>query len=197
MDHGVLLSIISNRISDEDVLWLIQAILQNHRTQTPGKGMPLGNLTSQFFANAYLHELDIFVKHELGAKYYLRYVDDFVLLSRSRGELEEHQKAIARFLSDRLKLSLHSQKTRILSLCSGLTLLGLRVFYHFRLLKRSNQRRIRKRLEKFGAKLARGEISCERVLSSFAGWEGYAKTADAYSFRTALRQSVERMMTLN
>lgn len=85
IDHEILLSIIKRKITDEKTLWLTGQILQNN-TNTKAKGMPLGNLTSQIFANIYLNELDQFVKHKLKAKFYIRYVDDFVLLSASKQE---------------------------------------------------------------------------------------------------------------
>ena len=194
VDQGVLLSIVRRRIPDEDALWLIRVILSNQKTAVPGKGMPLGNLTSQFLANVYLGELDQFVKHELKARYYIRYVDDFVILSRSRSELAQHRKAIELFLSERLKLSLHPDKTKIIPLRSGLTLLGLRVFYHFRLLKMSNQTRIKKRMARFKRKLGRGEMTREHIRFSFAGWEGYAKMSDSYKLRMALRKEIEDMI---
>ncbi len=88
VDHEILLRIIKKKIKDKDVIWLIERILENNVHDNPnGKGMPLGNLTSQFFANVYLHELDKFVKHKLRAKFYIRYVDDFVLLNSSREKL--------------------------------------------------------------------------------------------------------------
>ena len=193
VDQAILLSIICKRITDEDTLWLIQIILSNHKTKNPGIGMPLGNLTSQFFANVYLDELDQFVKHELKVKYYIRYVDDFVILSRSRQELELNRAAIGEYLSERLKLNLHPQKTRVVPLSCGLTLLGFRVFYHFKLLKKSNQTRIRKRFSKYGEMMRRGEISKKQIWLSFAGWEGYAKMVDAYQLRMALRKEIGRM----
>ncbi len=149
----------------------------------------MGNLTSQFLANVYLGELDYFVKHELRAKYYIRYVDDFVILSRSREELRAFQHAIERFLQNELKLELHAQKTKIVPLRLGLTLLGFREFYHFRLLKLSNQNRIHKRLEKFKRMAERGELSRTHIRLSFAGWEGYAKMADTCRLRKAMRAS--------
>lgn len=189
----MLLSVIRRRISDEDALWLIRIIFSNHEAKIAGKGIPLGNLTSQFFANVYLDELDQFVKHELNAKYYLRYVDDFVILSKSRKELERSREAIGEFLSNRLKLALHPQKTRIIPLCAGIPLLGFRAFFHFRLLKKSNRLRIKKRLAILRRMLADREIGRKRVLLSFAGWEGYAKMADAYRLRMALRKEMESM----
>ncbi|HLD15689.1 MAG TPA: reverse transcriptase domain-containing protein [Candidatus Nanoarchaeia archaeon] len=85
VDHEILLSLISKKIKDRNVIDLISKIIKNY---PKNKGMPLGNLTSQFFANIYLNELDYFVKHHLRAKYYIRYVDDFVLLDSSLEQLQ-------------------------------------------------------------------------------------------------------------
>ncbi|MFA4952968.1 MAG: reverse transcriptase domain-containing protein [Candidatus Pacearchaeota archaeon] len=85
VNHEILIKIISRKVKDEKIIWLITLILKNFESNN--KGMPLGNLTSQFFANIYLNELDYFVKHQLKAKYYIRYVDDFILLNSSRKEL--------------------------------------------------------------------------------------------------------------
>ena len=87
----MLISIIKKKISDPRVIWLIQSILNNYTTNMADKGMPLGNLTSQFFANLYLNELDQFIKHKLRAKYYIRYVDDFVILDSNYYNLLKYQ----------------------------------------------------------------------------------------------------------
>src|SRR3989344_1402290 len=84
VDHERLLEIIERKIKDKNIIWLIKQILNNFDSSIKGKGMPLGNLTSQFFANVYLNELDQFVKHKLKAKYYIRYVDDFLILHNSK-----------------------------------------------------------------------------------------------------------------
>ena len=98
VDHSILMQIVGKKISDKRVLWLIEKITNNHICSVPGKGMPIGNLTSQFFANVYLNELDYFVKHDLKAKYYIRYVDDFVILHESKEELESYKMSIDEFL---------------------------------------------------------------------------------------------------
>ena len=89
---------VKRKIKDEKIIWLIKKILRNYNNKE--KGMPLGNLTSQFFANVYLNELDYFVKHKLKAKYYIRYVDDFVILHRSKKQLEIWKKEINGFLNE-------------------------------------------------------------------------------------------------
>ena len=141
VDHRILLKIIGKRIRDEKIIWLIERILQNHHGKAEGKGMPLGNLTSQFFANVYLNELDYFIKHCLRAKYYARYVDDFVVLHASKPQLENWKGQIDAFLKRELGLELHPEKSRIISLSSGVDFVGYRNFYHFRLLRRKNIRK--------------------------------------------------------
>jgi len=187
VDQEVLLSILQRRINDEEVIWLVKTILQNHKSGTPGKGMPLGNLTSQFLANVYLAELDNFVKHELRVKYYLRYVDDFILLSRNRLELAGFKSRIETFLLEKLKLRLHPAKSRIIPLSAGVTMLGFRVFLHYKLLKKSNQNRIWKRLEKFRRQLENDEITEEKIQLSLAGWNGYAKMGNTFRLREKVR----------
>jgi retron-type reverse transcriptase len=115
VNHEILLKIISIKIKDERVLELIGKILVNGQ-EKEGIGMPLGNLTSQFFANIYLNELDYFVKHKLKAKYYLRYVDDFMILHENKEQLEIWKEEIQRFLQDNLKLELHPEKSKIIPL---------------------------------------------------------------------------------
>jgi RNA-directed DNA polymerase len=95
VNHEVMVHCIRRKIQDEKVLWLVKKILDNHNGEVLGKGMPIGNLTSQFFANVYLNELDYFVKHRLKAKYYIRYVDDFVILDASKEKLESHDKRVS------------------------------------------------------------------------------------------------------
>jgi len=94
--------------------------------------MPLGNLTSQFFANVYLNELDYFAKHKLKAKYYIRYVDDFIILHKSKLQLEKWKQEINEFLKKELKLELHQEKSRILPLSRGIDFVGFRNFYYVR-----------------------------------------------------------------
>ncbi len=141
--------------------------------------MPLGNLTSQFFANVYLNELDYFAKHKLRAKYYVRYVDDFVILHNSKEQLKVWMIQIKLFLREMLKIKLHPQKSKILSLSSGIDFVGFRNYWHFRLLRKRNIRNIYSKVEKYKNQ----EINKEKVLESFQGWNAYAKWANSYKLR--------------
>ena len=99
VNRNILIDIIRRKITSDRTLNLIKLILNNFEGE---KGMPLGNLTSQFFANVYLNELDYFVKHKLKAKYYIRYVDDFVILHTSKKQLEDWKQQIDKFLKEKL-----------------------------------------------------------------------------------------------
>ena len=117
VDHQVLINILKRKINDKQMVWLIKVVLEREpQSSINRKGMPLGNLTSQFFANVYLNELDQFVKHKLKTKYYIRYVDDFVILHSSKEQLENWKKEIEIFLNEKLKLELHPDKSKIINL---------------------------------------------------------------------------------
>ena len=175
VNHKILIGIIRKKIKDERVIRLIEKILENYYSND-GKGMPLGNLTSQFFANVYLNELDYFVKHKLGAKYYIRYVDDFVILHESKEQLEIWKEQINEFLRQELKIMLHNEKSRVISLSRGVDFVGFRNFYHHRLLRKRNVRKILMKIKLF----KEGIITTEKLLESYQGWQAYAKWANSY-----------------
>jgi retron-type reverse transcriptase len=186
VNHAKLLDVLRQRIADIDVLQLIKKIVNNHSSKVFGKGMPLGNLTSQFFANVYLNELDQFVKHDLKAKYYIRYVDDFVILHHSRRQLQEWKEQIDDFLRRELLLELHPQKSKIQVLGKGVDFLGFKCFYNFRLLRKRNVRKMLRRLERFKEQLHQETISPDKVLESLQGWNAYAMHANTYKLRRAI-----------
>jgi len=194
VDNGILLNILTRRISDKKVIWLIKQILANSPKNLLNKpvkiGMPLGNLTSQFFANVYLNELDYFVKYELKIKYYLRYVDDFVILHKSREQLEIWKQQINRFLNEKLKLELHSQKSKIISLERGIDFIGFRNYWHHKLLRKRSIQKILFVVDKSKNR----RISREKLLESFQGWQAYAKWADSYNLRIKLKKLVKEQL---
>jgi len=174
--HNILVRTIYKKIRDNKLISLIKKILENGKVKE-GIGMPLGNLTSQFFANIYLNELDYFVKHELKAKYYIRYVDDFVILHESKIQLEIFKIRISRFLKEALKLELHIQKSRILCLSQGIDFVGFRNFYYHRLLRKRNIKNMAHKIKLF----KKGKLSYEKILESFQGWNAYAKWANSFT----------------
>ncbi len=188
VDHKILLSILKKRIKDKNLLWLIRKILSNHSAE---KGMPLGNLTSQFFANVYLNELDQFVKHKLKAKYYIRYVDDFIIMHSSYEVLEEWKLKIGFFLNNHLFLELHPDKSKIVTMHRGIEFLGFNILTNHLLLKRRNLRKFRRKLIEICRLHELNQISYDKVYDFMEGWCAYAKHADTYNMRKNILNSFE------
>jgi retron-type reverse transcriptase len=189
IDHEILKALIRRRIADAQTLWLIDAIIDGSNPQEPmndhfpgddlftplerRKGLPIGNLTSQFFANVYLNPLDHFVKEMLRCLAYLRYVDDFVLLSNRKAELWAWREQIAAFLQS-LRLRLHPQHCYIFPARVGWRFLGQQVFRTHRLLAPANVRSFKKRLRYWQ------ESPPENLVHRLASWAGHAAQADTY-----------------
>ena len=148
--------------------------------------MPLGNYTSQFFANVYLNTFDYFVKHKLKAKYYIRYVDDFVIFSQSKKQLQKWKEEINKFLQEKLKLKLHPQKSRIIPLSRGVDFVGFRNFQNHRLLRKRNIKSMKRKIHLF----KEGVIDFHTLAESYQGWQAYAKWGNTYKLRRKIKREI-------
>lgn len=166
IDHDILLRLMSAKLHDKRLCGLIFQIIDSFH-HAPGKGLPLGNVTSQLFANIYLNELDQFVKHILKEKYYIRYCDDFVILNTDRAMLEEDIEAIRVFLSGRLKLDLHPRKVEIRKLIRGIDFLGYVSLPHYRVLRTKTKHRLMRKLK---------ENKDPQILASYLGVLSHCKS---------------------
>mgnify|MGYP001581405127 FL=1 len=147
VEHKTLIEIIKRKIEDSDCIWLIEKIIKSFEKER-SKGLPLGNVTSQLFANIYLNELDQFIKHELKIKYYIRYCDDFVILGESKNELFLTADKISGFLKYNLSLFLHSDKIIIRKYRQGIDFLGYVVLPYHRVLRTRTKRRMFRKIDK-------------------------------------------------
>ncbi len=195
IDHEILKLLIRKKIAGADTLWLIDTIIDNSNEQAgyihyfPGdglftplerrRGLPIGNLTSQFFANYYLGFLDHYCKEQLRCGGYVRYVDDFVLFSDSKSELWEWKRAIEEYLLQ-FRLLLNPQRTELYPTSEGKCFLGQKVFQSYRLLPAENVRRAKQRIQY--TLLAKPES----VQQSLAGWVGHARQADTHNLLRSL-----------
>lgn len=154
VDHNALLSILTERITDQSLLDLLSRIIRSFEVM-PDKacpersrgGIPLGNLTSQLFANIYMNELDQFVKQFLRTPFYIRYADDFVFLSHDKERLISFLPLIQLFLRERLKLTLHPSKVFLQTVASGTDFLGWVHFPHYRVPRRTTRKRMLARIQ--------------------------------------------------
>ena len=143
IDHAVFLDILEQYIWDKDIIWLLKNIITSYESKPlKGVGLPLGNLTSQLFANVYMNQFDQWVKHSLRAKYYVRYADDFIFLSHEKDWLERIIPQISEFLLQKLKLCLHPDKIFIKTIASGVDFLGWVNFTDHRILRKKTRTRM-------------------------------------------------------
>ena len=177
VDHHILLELLSKRIKDQDILWLLEEVVKSFP-----RGIPLGNLTSQIFANIYMNELDQFAKHELKIKYYIRYADDFLILFTSKNDLNHLIKLIGKFLLERLKLELHPKKIILRNLNWGIDFLGCIVLPHYRLPRTKTKARIFQKLEE--------KIDSENFNQSLQSYLGYLSHANTYRLRQELKTQI-------
>lgn len=149
IDQGVMMKVLDRHIEDPEIKWLIGQILKSFHTTALGIGLPLGNLTSQLLVNIYMHEFDMYIKQELRVKYYVRYADDFVILSEDKKYLESLLPKIESFLLDKLHLSLHPDKVFIQAYGLGVDFIGWTHFSHHRTIRTRTKRKIFKTLKHY------------------------------------------------
>lgn len=147
VDHEILINILWRRIEDERARHILKEVIASFESQ-PGKqaGMPIGNLTSQIFANIYLNELDRFIKHKIKPLRYLRYGDDFIVIDRNFIKLRTVQRTTIEFLTRKLKLKVNPQKNHIQKAEQGLNFLGVATYRTGRALNKRNRLRMRRNL---------------------------------------------------
>jgi retron-type reverse transcriptase len=197
VDHKVLIDILSRKIKDKQLLWLLKTIIESGDMKfglplgmEPGEcdyrikdvGMPIGNLTSQLFANVYLNELDQHIKHNLKIKRYIRYMDDIIILHPEKKQLHIWKDEIEKFLNDELKLHLNN-KTAIRPITLGITFVGFRMWPTHRKMKKKSAKKMRKRLKYLSKAYKRGEISLEDINATVQSYLGIMKQFDSYNLR--------------
>ncbi len=200
LDHAILFSEIASVIPDEGLRWLAGQILDSGKdilreeyqmVYFPGddlfaanrpRGLPIGNLTSQFWSNVYLNPFDWFVKRELGCPAYLRYVDDFALFSDSKSQLYQWKEAIITRLA-RLRLTIHQSEAQVIPVQEGIPWLGFVVYPTHRRLKRRNAVNFTRRLEHNLDLYQAGDISFAEFNASVQGWINHVRYADTWGLR--------------
>ncbi len=206
IDHDRLKAKLARHIADPEVLWLFGTIIDHspaplnpNLVAEPHEdlvdlmlrrcGLPLGNLTSQFFGNLYLDPLDHYIKEDLQARAYLRYVDDLVLLADNKNRLWQWCAAIERFLAAE-RLAVHPRKKSLFRVCRGQDILGYQVFPGFVRLSRGSGYQFRRRLQRLAAGYGRWRIDLGTVQTRVAGWLGHVRQADAQGLSSSILDRV-------
>lgn len=203
LDHAILRQAIAEVIHDQEVLWLVDLILASGAgvladeytmVYFPGddllavhrpRGLPIGNLTSQFWSNVYMTGLDHFVKKILRCRAYLRYVDDFALFSDSKAQLWQWKRAVIDYLATQ-RLTVHETSAQVQPVAAGIPWLGFVVYPTHRLLKQRNAvnfaRRLRRNLDLYTA----GSITFAELDASVKGWVNHVRYADTWGLRKTI-----------
>jgi retron-type reverse transcriptase len=191
-------------IKCRNTLWLIDEIISSRKDKrivvyfkaddlfTPymrERAIPIGNLTSQFFANVYLNGFDHFVKEHLRCRWYIRYVDDFVVFGNSKTQLHEIKSAMSEYLES-LRLRLHQNKSRVYCVKDGVRFLGYRIFATHRLVDKRNVLHMKRKLKKYSLLYREGQISLDEIKQSIQSWIGHVSHADSHRMRLRVLQSV-------
>lgn len=191
VDHNVLLSILRKRIGDKDTMWLLQEVVESYSspqsTIFEKKGLPIGNLTSQLFANVYMNEFDQFMKNSLKVRNYVRYTDDFAIVSESSTYLGGLLGPIAEFLDRKLALNLHPKKITIRKLSRGIDYLGYIIFPNYRLVRTKTKHRMFTKLRRRTAEFHNGRVSRPTLEQSLQSYIGVLSHANTHRFVSELK----------
>lgn len=188
VSHDILKAEIRRYISDKALLKILDRIIDHNGIFPPGVGIPVGNLTSQLFANVYLNKLDQFVKHELKVKYYVRYMDDFIILSEDPAELRRLLAIIEEFLRRELRLELNP-KTTILAAKNGINFVGYIHYKDHKKIRKDARRRLTKLLKAFET----GEVEQEYFDRSIESRFGHMEHADTYNYIRETKKTIEEL----
>lgn len=184
INHDILKNILYSHIEDEGIKWLLDVIIDS----TPGKtGLPIGNMTSQWFAVIYLDIMDRFIRTELKIPYYTRYMDDFVLIHKDKLYLKECRRRLEKFLANELELELN-EKTQIFPVKNGIDYLGFHSYLTetgrvIRKIRRNSKSKMNKKIKKFNKLYHENKITYEEIRQSTAAWIGHAKHGNTYNLR--------------
>jgi retron-type reverse transcriptase len=198
IDHQILKATLRRKIKCPHTLWLIDTIIDASNEQeevnhffegddlfTPSerrRGLPIGNLTSQFFANVYLNEFDHFVREVLGARWYLRYVDDFAIFDDDLEFLRAARPLIEERLAN-VRLKIHPVKSQLFETRQGASFLGFRVLPDRIRVKAENLRRARRRMRRYQAEYRRGDLRLEKLTECVRSWIAHLEHGDTWALR--------------
>lgn len=189
IDQDILKGLLVKKVRCQGVLNLLLKIIDTSPADAPGKGIPLGNLTSQLFANIYLHELDRFAKHTLKAKRYVRYMDDFIFVHHDKKQLHQWRKQVNEFLWRELKLTTN-HKTQVfpvgIRFGRSLDFLGYRMWSTHRLIRKNSVKRIKANLKKYSKLRAAGVLTLRDIEHKIQSWLGHASHANTHNLKQSL-----------
>lgn len=193
IDTNILFKIMQKYIDDKELLEFTKLIIFERRPSNDTIGIPIGNYTSQFFANIYMNELDQFVKRTLKIKYYTRYMDDFILLAKTKKECIDLKAQIEDFLASHLHLSLNN-KSRYYPYTMGINFCGYRIFTTHRLLRLNSKKKIKKKVKLWNTLYKNGKLNVFFTLQSINSWIGHSSHCNSYKLQNKIFNSCDFLL---
>lgn len=190
IDREILYKIMEKYYKDKKFLKLTKLFINANEENESKKGIPIGNYTSQYFANIYMNELDHYIKEKLKVKYYIRFMDDGILIVENKEKAKEILKKIKEFIQKKLNLELN-KKTGYFPVKNGCVFCGYRIYNNYKLIKRANIIRVKKRIKGWNKEWKKGRYDFEKWNQSFNAWKGYSMHADSYRLIEKLKDSME------
>ena len=190
----LLFNIMKRYIKDKDLLFFTQILIFNGPIDPSKIGIPIGNYTSQFFANIYLNELDQYIKRVLKIKYYTRYMDDFVLLLTTKQECITTKKIMENFLWEKLKLELND-KSRYYPVKMGVNFCGYRIFTTHRLLRIDSKKKIKRNVKKWNKQYYNHTLNIENTMQSLNSWLGHSSHCNSYKLQQKILNNCDFLLT--
>ncbi|MDP3696524.1 MAG: reverse transcriptase/maturase family protein [Candidatus Taylorbacteria bacterium] len=195
VDQKILIDMVFERIRGIHTRRLLEEVISSFSSDRTvdsdePKGLPIGNLTSQLFANVYLNELDQFMKHGLHEKHYIRYADDFVILHPQREHCFEIQDLIKDFLKERLKLELHPNKITVRKLGQGVDFLGYICFPNFVIPRIKTKNRTFNKIHKNILLYRRGRLGLESLNQSIYSYLGILSHSNSFELKQELENQI-------
>lgn len=186
----ILFQILKKYISDKPLLDLSQIFIFNGPIDKSKVGIPIGNYTSQYFANIYLNELDQYIKRDLKVKYYCRYMDDFILILKTKQYCINSKKLIEKFLHNHLKLELNN-KSRYYPYKMGVNFCGYRIFTTHRLLRTSSKKKIKKNIKTWNNQYHNNKLDFQYAIQSLNSWVGHSSHCNSYKLQQKMFKSCD------
>lgn len=192
----ILFKIMSKYIYDKDLLFLTQILIFNGPINSNQIGIPIGNYTSQFFANIYLNELDQYIKRILKIKYITRYMDDFIILLKTKQECINIKEKIEIFLHTNLNLELNA-KSRYYPYKMGVNFCGYRIFTTHRLLRVASKKKIKRNVKKWNQLYNQKNLNLAYSIQSLNSWLGHSSHCNSYKLQQKILDNCEFLYNKN
>lgn len=190
IDRDILKKLFRKKIKCKDTLWLLD-LLVDTASEIDDKGLPLGNTLSQLSSNIYLNEVDQFAKHSLRLKFYVRYMDDMIIIVRNKEEARKAKEQIKTFISDKLSLELNSKKSKIFPISRGVNAIGFKIHPTHRLLRNASKKKIKRKVKAIPNLVNNKKVKPIKIEQILNSWLGHANNASSYNFIKSLVEKSE------